>query len=303
MRSLIKALALSTLSSFLFFLSSYFVHAQAQDAYIIVHALNPEGIEIASIDGVSRNSVEIYDGNSFLGYSAYDQWTHNQPIAIIPCAHTIRAVFNGITLEKNIYLQPAETKEAVFIFRRAVFDLPAYIYECNLSSFIQGSWSGITLRIEDDKRFSYNQWGTNVHFEDPYSGSGSYSAAARLQFSLSGIDYNWYNYAYYDIYINPVADRPPETPYWAASTFTDSGNYLVPSRNIDFVDWYVQYNYSGNVKFFLDGWQLNGNGTLLVNAGRDSTLRIVLGNPLFVWGGNVYAGDNYLWRTFAEGGL
>lgn len=48
------------------------IQAQEQTSYIIVHADNPEEIEIASINGMSQNSVEIYDGDALIGYGAYN---------------------------------------------------------------------------------------------------------------------------------------------------------------------------------------------------------------------------------------
>lgn len=39
------------------------VSAQEGISYIIVHALNPEGIEIASIEGMNPSCVEIYGGD------------------------------------------------------------------------------------------------------------------------------------------------------------------------------------------------------------------------------------------------
>ena len=37
-------------------------------SYVIVHALNPEGIEIGSIEGMNPHCVEIYDGDTLIGY-------------------------------------------------------------------------------------------------------------------------------------------------------------------------------------------------------------------------------------------
>lgn len=90
--------------------------AQAETSYIIVHAHNPEGVEIASIEGMSQSSVEIYDGGTPIGYGAYNAETHNIPIAISPGTHTIKAEFNGMTKEQTITLNPGETKVVTFTF-------------------------------------------------------------------------------------------------------------------------------------------------------------------------------------------
>ena len=92
--------------------------AQAQESYIIVHALNPEGVEIASIEGMGQSSVEIFDGPNLIGYAPYNDKTHYVPIPIAPGTHTIRAVFNGMTQEQVITLDPVETREVVFTFER-----------------------------------------------------------------------------------------------------------------------------------------------------------------------------------------
>jgi len=70
-----------------------------EGTYIIVHCHNPEGKEIASIQGMSQNSVEIYDGDTLIGYGAHNAETHNKPIEISPGTHTIKAKFNGMTKE------------------------------------------------------------------------------------------------------------------------------------------------------------------------------------------------------------
>lgn len=113
-----------------------FSAAKAEDgmAYIIVHALNPEGIEIASIDGMSQYSVEIYDGDTFIGYGAYNAETHNRPIQILTGTHTIKAKFNGITLEKTVNLNFGETEVVTFTFERVEF--PAWNYISQAIPFV-----------------------------------------------------------------------------------------------------------------------------------------------------------------------
>ncbi|TBR20148.1 PKD domain-containing protein, partial [bacterium] len=90
--------------------------AQSQNSCIIVHALNPQGVEIASIEGVGPDSVKIYDGESLIGYGAYNNETHNKPIAIPEGTHVIKAVFEGAELTQDIILQQGETKVIVFTF-------------------------------------------------------------------------------------------------------------------------------------------------------------------------------------------
>lgn len=100
---------------------------------IIVHCHNPEGKEIASIEGMSQNSVEIYDGNTLIGYGAHNAETHNRPIAISAGTHTIKAKFNGMTLEQNINLQPNETQILTFTFTRISFESIFYPFILHLA--------------------------------------------------------------------------------------------------------------------------------------------------------------------------
>ena len=96
-------------------------------SYIIVHALNPEAIEIASIEGMDQYCVGIYDGDTLIGYGAHDNETYNKPIAISSGAHTVKAVFNGMTESKNINIAEGNTQQLFFIFSRTkhIFDYSA----------------------------------------------------------------------------------------------------------------------------------------------------------------------------------
>jgi len=99
-------------------LSSSAAQVQSQPSYLVVHALNPEGVEIASIEGMAPYWVEIYDGETLIGYGAHNEETYNTPIAIAPGVHTIEAKFNGMTLEENVDLEPGDTTVVVFAFNR-----------------------------------------------------------------------------------------------------------------------------------------------------------------------------------------
>ncbi len=100
-----------------------FVFPQQSVSYIIVHSLNPEGIEIASIQGMEwEDRVKIYDGDYFIGYGAHDAATYNQPIAISAGIHKIKAVFNGISMEQNTNISEGETKILTFRFTRTSID-------------------------------------------------------------------------------------------------------------------------------------------------------------------------------------
>lgn len=86
MRKTYKAICFFSLAVLVSFSAS---PAQPGTSYIIVHALNPQGIEIVSIGGMDRYSVKIYDGENLIGYGAYDTTTHNRPITLSSGTHTI----------------------------------------------------------------------------------------------------------------------------------------------------------------------------------------------------------------------
>jgi hypothetical protein len=111
-----------------------FADAGPETSYIIVHALNPEGIEIASIEGMDPYSVQIYDGDTLIGYSAHDNETYNKPIEISPGAHTIKVKFNGMELSQNIDLQKGEVKVLTFTFERTEFDISRWIDSLNIEA-------------------------------------------------------------------------------------------------------------------------------------------------------------------------
>jgi hypothetical protein len=92
------------------------VSAQESVSYIIVHALNREGVEIASI--LYPSSVEIYDADTLIGYGAHNEETCNKPIAVSPGGHTIKVKFNGMELSQFIDILVGQTEILTFIFAR-----------------------------------------------------------------------------------------------------------------------------------------------------------------------------------------
>lgn len=134
---LVKIFTLSALGALLLF--SSFVHAQSQTSYIIVHALNPESIEIGSIvstfpEGCERNSVDIYCDNTLIGYGAEDLTSnedktnnyYNKPFPVSSGWHEIKVKFNGVVLTQTADLNAGETKVLVFEFERTEYDLKGY---------------------------------------------------------------------------------------------------------------------------------------------------------------------------------
>ena len=77
---LLKPSSLIALTAFL--LSFSVVQPQSDTSYVIVHALNPEGIEIASIEGMNPHCVEIYDGDTLIGRGAHNAETYKKVLSI-----------------------------------------------------------------------------------------------------------------------------------------------------------------------------------------------------------------------------
>jgi PKD repeat protein len=113
---------------------------QTSEAYIIVHALNPEGMEIGSLAGPT--SVEIFDGEHRIGYGAYSEETFNQPITVSPGLHTITVEFNGAGLSTDIEVESGETRALVFVFDREEIDAPALMTDSRSDAW-QRTWAGV----------------------------------------------------------------------------------------------------------------------------------------------------------------
>lgn len=219
MKTIYKSTTTLTLVSLLVFLLSFSViQAEAQTSYIIVHAHNPEGVEIASIQGMSQNSVKIYDGDALIGYGAYNAETHNKPIAISPGGHTIKAKFNGMTLEQNININAGQTQVLTFTFERTHWDGTIYGISLirNYYSEISGSFDGYypdtwveDITIDETRQFAK----TSVRFACSHDWqAGVFHMIATMNinyspenFTISASAYNWVGFTrgYHDVGVSP----------------------------------------------------------------------------------------------------
>jgi len=135
---------------------------QSDTAYVIVHAHNPEGVEIASIDPRPQYHpfpgfrVDVCDGDYYLGPGANSTETHNRPIPISPGTHTIRVHFNGMTQERTVTLEPCQTKVVEVTFDRTEFDLRGWIDSRNLKMGISHTWEG-TATADDGSFRCYDR--------------------------------------------------------------------------------------------------------------------------------------------------
>jgi hypothetical protein len=274
-----------------------------RDSYIIVHALNPEGVEIASIEGMDSQSVEIYDGATPIGYGAHNEETYNTPIAISRGEHIIKVRFNGMILEQETEANAGETEVLVFTFERTPFDLWDKIPESQeTTAAISGSWVGNSSTIEDRKSNDLG-WDLCVHFEEPYDGgydeegnyvqsSGSYNGIARTKWVKQTNQLNYELYTSYDIYADPVPGRLPETPYWSSLiNGLACSDLVLELENPNFSSWFMQYsNYCTDLSLQIGNLELlDHQGDYIIKSiiAVDEPMRIESAK-IETWGGAWY---------------
>jgi len=86
---------------------------------VVIHVHNPEGKEINSLSYVEpRYFATLYVDDKVLGNGPYDTETHNRPFIVPAGKHTIKVVFNGMTLEKELDLKEYVQEELTFTFER-----------------------------------------------------------------------------------------------------------------------------------------------------------------------------------------
>jgi pimeloyl-ACP methyl ester carboxylesterase len=114
--------------------------AGGQTSSIIVHCLNPEGKEIDSISGVGQTAAAIYDGDTLIGYGAYNEATYNQPITLTTGAHAIKVIFNGIVLTQDISLVSGQQRVLTFVFTRTTWDIANFLNSKGSFSVSNPAW-------------------------------------------------------------------------------------------------------------------------------------------------------------------
>jgi pimeloyl-ACP methyl ester carboxylesterase len=224
--------------------------AQSDTAYIIVHAHNPEGVEINSIDwwygSLIRSweeSVQIYDGDNALGPAPYDTATHGRPIAISPGTHVIKAKFNGMTLEQEINIPAGATNEIVFTFEREEVDTQSLLTSAHNDSWYaerivpscMGQWE-----VSSDWIFGTFACYGGSNSYGAVGGSGTFSfgstmatASVSATASVEGLDAqidrlysrHWYNW-YKDISIPPSS----QYDYWLVQNYIEDFPFVDTSN-------------------------------------------------------------------------
>ena len=264
------------------------VAAQAQESYIVVHALNPEGVEIGSIEGMPgfSFSVELFDGTDFIGYSPYNAETHNVPIPIAPGTHTIKAKFNGMELSQNMTLQEGEAKVVTFTFGRTEFDLSGLIdgldfnadleinREFHLSYSESDPYNFDNMRVDDSYLVNipdeYGGWNLFVagaarieyHFGGEASMSGMYKAIAEVQLSSTG--YYEYLFAQHQLWEVSGNYQPSlgSIAGWGQRHSAGSFSPINIPVYTSFHSWFIQFIGSGKFPemygYANDGYPMTG---------------------------------------------
>lgn len=221
---------------------------------IIVHCHNPEGKEINSISTAIVDPIwwwqvdaEIYDGDIHIGGGAYRIEDHNRPIPIDPGSHTIKAVFNGMTLQQDIDISEGETKILTFTFERTEFDIAAW-----LDTFDDGD------NTFERSGEGYIEWPDEFHEELTEELSSGSIVISKVNIDTSGFFPNGgHDYSYHNRIIQTFNSTTYKNETYAQLTI--SGEEL-PNRsyssvwvdnrrshpidlptNISFTYWFSQY--------------------------------------------------------------
>jgi PKD repeat protein len=244
-------------------------------AYIIVHALNPEGIEIASIEGISPWDVRIYADGYWIGIGAHDNETYNRPILVNPGNHTIEIEFNGMTLKQDIHLAPGETKILDFEFPR-VENTETVINCLTFSSEVTCEYSyPITI-----KYVPWQHTTTKFFYEEPMEGyltgevggghQAHYGAAAggSMYVAFPGGNPNWPDEISYNITVSFSInyDITPERLYvrgdWSLSSDNPPNMVEVDHRGayLKFYDAIIECSPFPEISEF-DNWYVQNTGS------------------------------------------
>lgn len=269
---------------------------------IIVHCHNPEGKEINSISTAIVDftqwwqvDAEIYDGDIHISNGASRIEDHNRPIPIDPGNHTIKAVFNGMTLQQDIDISEGETEILTFTFERTEFDIAAW-----LDTFDDGD------NTFERSGEGYIEWPDEFHEELTEELSSGSIVISKVNIDTSGFFPNGgHDYSYHNRIIQTFNSTTYKNETYAQLTI--SGEEL-PNRsyssvwvdnrrshpidlptNISFTYWFSQYkeNYrypkislvSGDIEYPIiwnrynfDPPYLTGHEVWMMPANRNYTL-------------------------------
>jgi hypothetical protein len=214
-------------------------------AYIIVHCHNPEDKEINSIDNVGWYNATIYNDDVVIGYGTHNAETHNVPISILSGHHTIKVVFNGITLTQIIDIDSGSTQILTFTFTRVtapnLFGASA-IYEGEIDAeYNYGGLGAVSVRAG-----TYPEGVVSSVLCYMVSPTPMCNERVHAEFTFGSDVVDVYAEAYAKVYPDISPGRRDITEH-VLSNYGFRANVSIPSRT-DFSVWYAQDNVVGAVR-------------------------------------------------------
>lgn len=214
---------------------------------IIVHCHNPEGKEIAGIEGIGNPwwgiKIKIYDGDRLIGYGAHNAKTHNRPIPASSGTHTIKAEFNGMVKEQAIELSQNETKVIIFTFDRTEITTVPPSFSVSRSISGSGHQPGggtrehITL-IKDGDPPNYLEY----YCYTGTPGALDFTWEVDASYELNGWGFQFESYAYVYVISSIWGYDVPSTN--GIAQVSVPCNFSIPESQ-GFTYWFSQGIYSG----------------------------------------------------------
>jgi len=224
-------------------LNSELLRAQG-DSYIIVHVVNPEGVEIASIKGLSsiyHNEVDIYIDDQCCCSGIRREEDCNWQWYIPPGEHIIKVKFNGKTLEESVNITPEETKRLVFVFPREEIDIKSMLYSSCTDSFSDSfQWTcvffGTTLRTAWD-HFDPSVDHISVHFGGTPGRQHTSTIEGNANFYFS--PYEATSQVYLSTSVEGTGDYKSVQSIWITGSYEWTEETHVPA-SAEYSYWYLQ---------------------------------------------------------------
>ncbi len=106
---------------------------------------------------------------------------------ISPGAHTIKAKFNGMTLEENVDVREGETEILVFMFERTEFNISSWVDALGVKGSAQ-----LSAEASDFSQWEFAKWDSSlVHNISLWATVWREGGHAKAEMDLSGTSYMW----------------------------------------------------------------------------------------------------------------
>jgi hypothetical protein len=232
--------------------------------YIVVHVHNPEGKELADLEGVGLSDVALFRDDINFADGYYTKDASKMSFLIEPGNHTFKATFNGMSQEQNVTINANETKALTFVFERTEFDLRA------LLNRVYGGDSVVSYTQDFPALGSYKQGETywEGNYEITYNFSSYYAIGTIIGYARMKYDVDSY-YSKARLSCDIIESVPAAVLHGDISMFAQrwngtgvAGMYeernLIPATD-KFNRWFVQAVYTGNYPAFStlvenEGW-------------------------------------------------